>query len=238
MGITPRELMQPPKFEGLGKYVYCRPGNGDWSPTYTFEFFGGQVSVEVDESEIANPPVVGSMFQISGHLRRSSRNGSISLAATEKKFVSASDSDLSLEQAERYVGGLRIYGVGVVKDKQSSMIGRGPAFLSATLEWQGATHQFKKLTPEMYTRIPSPGKGGDRRDSAYVRFELGILVREERNIEGQMVVLQIPSLVMISREELVTGSVPSGTVASGGTSPGSAPSAASVPSRQAVAGKV
>jgi len=57
MAITSKELMQAPKFEGLGKYVYCRAGNGDWAPTYTFEFFGGQVSVEVEESEVLNPPV-------------------------------------------------------------------------------------------------------------------------------------------------------------------------------------
>ena len=53
----------------------------------------------------------------------------------------------------------------------------------------GATHQFKKLSPELYQRIPTPAKGADR-DPAYVRFELTRLVREERNTDGQMVVPQ------------------------------------------------
>ncbi|MDR0327737.1 MAG: hypothetical protein LBI05_05525 [Planctomycetaceae bacterium] len=54
--------------------------------------------------------------------------------------------------------------------------------------WQGATHQFKKLTPEMFQRIPQKG---------YVRFEMGLLVREERNQDGQMIILQIPTLVSV-----------------------------------------
>ena len=29
MGVTAKELMQHPKFEGLGKFVYARPGNGE-----------------------------------------------------------------------------------------------------------------------------------------------------------------------------------------------------------------
>ena len=73
---------------------------------------------------------------------------------------------------EQYVRGLSIHGVGIVEDKQSFVIGRQPAFLSAMLKWQGATHQFKKLPPELYQRVP--GKG------SYVRFELSMRVREER----------------------------------------------------------
>lgn len=208
MGITAKELMQAPKFEGLGKYVYCRPGSGEWGPTYTFEFFGGQVSVEVEESEVTNPPDVGAMFLISGHVRRSNRNGSITLAATSKKFVAANEDTLTEVQLEQYVRGFRILGVGSVEDKQSVQIGRQSAYLSATLKWQGATHQFKKLTPEMYQRIPSKG---------YVRFELSIRVRDERNQEGQMVILQIPSLVAIQTDTLSTGSVPSPAAAGMGT---------------------
>jgi len=225
MAITSKELMQAPKFEGLGKYVYCRAGNGDWAPTYTFEFFGGQVSVEVEESEVLNPPVVGSMFFISGHVRRSNRNGSITLAATDKKFIVADSDLLSSEQTHQYCRGLLITGVGVIEDKQSAQIGRSPAFLSATLKWQGVTHQFKKLTPEMYQKIPSPG--------SYVRFQLGMLVREERNADGQMVVLQMPSLVSVQLDKLETGSVAS---ASASAVPGSGvslgkPAAQSAPAK-------
>ena len=197
MGISARELMQAPGFSGIAKYVYCRPGNGDWPPSFTFEFFGGQVNVEVEESEVLNPPLVGSIFQISGYVRRSSRNGSITLTATEKKFISKDDSGMTGEQVELYVKGLPIRGVGTVEAKQSSTMNR-ESFLSATLRWQGATHQFKKLSPEVYQRIPVKG---------YVRFELAMLVREERNQGGQMVVLQIPSLVWVEKEELQTGSV-------------------------------
>jgi len=219
MGITAKELMQPPKFEGLGKFVYARQGSGEWAPTYTFEFFGGQVSVEVDDSEISNPPSVGAMFLISGHVRRSHRNGSISLAATEKKFVAQNEDGLSLEQTGQFVSGLVIRGVGVVEDKQSTVIGRQPAFLSATLKWQGATHQFKKLTPETYQRVPSKG---------YVRFELSMRVREERNLDGQLIVLQIPTLKSIQSDELVTGSVPAGGLGAG-VPPAAKPAAAAVP---------
>jgi len=199
MGITPKELIQPPMFEGLAKYVYCRQGNGDWSPTYTFEFFGGQVSVEVEEAEVLTPPVAGTMFWISGHVRRSVRNGTITLAATEKKFVAKDESSLTLEQLEQYVKGLPIHGVAIVEDKQSATVNR-MTYLSATLRWQGATHQFKKLTPEIYQRIP--GKGP-------VRFEMAMLVREERNTDGQLVVLQVPSLVSVQMETMTTGAVPS-----------------------------
>jgi len=73
MAISANELMQPPRFEGLGKFVYARPGSGDWSPTYTFEFLGAQLNVEVEESEAANPPIPGTMFHIIGHLRSSQR---------------------------------------------------------------------------------------------------------------------------------------------------------------------
>jgi hypothetical protein len=199
MAITPKELMLPPSFEGLAKFVYARSGNGDWSPSFTFEFFGGQVSVEVDESESLNPPTPGAIYQIAGSVRRSTRNGSITLAATEKKFVAPDISALSSEQMEQFVRGLPIRGVGVFEDKQAFQMAR-QTFMSATLRWQGATHQFKKLTPEMFQRIPQKG---------YVRFEMGLLVREERNQEGQMIILQIPTLVSVQVDQLVTGSVPS-----------------------------
>ena len=111
MGITTKELMQPPKFEGLGKFVYSRPGNGDWAPSFMFEFFGGQVSVEVEESESLNPPAVGSMYFIAGDLRRNPRNGSVSLAAKTHRFVAKDDESLSSEQLDQYVRGLSIRGV-------------------------------------------------------------------------------------------------------------------------------
>jgi len=215
MPITAKELMQPPKFEGLGKFVYSRAASGEWAPTFTFEFFGGQVSVEVEESEILNPPAVGSMFFISGFVRRSHRNGSITLAATDKKFVVADPDNLSVEQMEQFIGGLRIRGVGVVVDKQATTIGRQLPYLSATLRWQGATHQFKKLTPEIYQRVPSKG---------HVRFELNMRVREERNTDGQLIVLQIPSLELIQSDTLQSGSTP----AAGGTSVGGTPTSGTV----------
>jgi len=54
--------MEAPMFVGLGKFVYSRPGNGDWPPSFMFEFFGGQMSIEVEESEVLNPPAVDSFF--------------------------------------------------------------------------------------------------------------------------------------------------------------------------------
>ena len=211
MAIIARELMQPPLFEGLGKFVYSRPANGDWPASFTFEFFGGQMSVEVSESEILNPPAVGAFFLVSGTVRRNTRNGTVSLSASEKKFVANDAGALTEEQTQQYVSGLRIRGVGVVKDKQSSQIGRGPTYLSCVLEWQGATHLFKKLTPELYQRIPSPSKAGERAPS-YVRFELTMLVRDDTNDNGQRIVQQVPSLTWIQSEPLSSGSTASSTV--------------------------
>jgi len=238
MAITARELMQPPVFEGLGKFVYCRGASGDWPASFSFEFFGGQMSVEVDESELQNPPAVGAFFFITGNVRRNTRNGTISLAAMEKKFVANDVSALSEEQTQQYVNGLRIRGVGIVKDRQSSQIARGPTYYSAVLEWQGATHRFSGLTPELYQRIPVPGKGVDR-VPAYVRFELTMLVRDERNDNGQRIVQQIPSLTWIQLEPLSTGSVAgssASTPAGSGMSPSksvSAPSSAPSSATQA-----
>ena len=152
MAISAKELMQPPMFEGLGKFVYARPGSGDWPPTYTFEFLGSQVNVEVDESEVANPPAVGTMFHIIGHVRSSQRNGAVSLIATEKRFVASDADKMTEEQMMQYVAGLSITGVGAVKDKQSTTMKR-TTYMSATLEWQGSTHLFKKLTPEIVSVI-------------------------------------------------------------------------------------
>jgi len=135
MAITAKELMQPPVFEGLGKFVYSRPASGDWPASFTFEFFGGQMNIEVGESEVLNPPAIGAFFLITGNVRRNTRNGTISLAATEKKFIGNDATALSEEQTQQYVSGLRIRGVGIVKDKQSVQIGRNPAFLSSILEW-------------------------------------------------------------------------------------------------------
>ena len=206
MGITPKELMQHPKFEGLGKFVYARPANGEWAASFTFEFFGGQVSVEVEESESLNPPAVGSMYFIAGELRRNTRNGTIALSAKTHRFVAANEDSLTAEQVEQYVRGFLIHGVGKVEDKNSFQPpGRQQsAFLSVTLKWQGAIHKFKSLPPELYQRVP--GKG------CYVRFELSMRVREERNLDGQMIVQQIPSLEGITLDKLETGSVPSSSV--------------------------
>ena len=97
-----------------------------------------------------------------------------------------------------------ITGVGAVKDKQSTTMNR-VTYLSATLEWQGSTHLFKKLPPEIYQRIPSPVVG----KKVYVRFELTMLLRQENNGSGQMIMLQVPAITKIERDELETKSIPS-----------------------------
>ena len=202
MAIESRELMQPPRFEGIGSFVYCRPGNEEWKPSYVIEFFGGQMTVEVDESEVHNPPVVGAMFLIAGNLRHNSRNGSVSLVSSVKKPLADSPESLTQAQMEQYVRGLQVSGVGIVHSKDSVSVNR-QTYSKATLKWQGATHEFRKLTPELYQRIPSIGK--------YVRFELGLSVKEERNLTGQSVLIQFPTLASIKADELSTGSVPRGS---------------------------
>jgi len=202
MTIESRELMQSPRFEGIGSFVYCRPGNEEWKPSYVIEFFGGQMTVEVDESEVHNPPAVGAMFLIAGNLRHNSRNGSVSLVSSVKKPLADSPESLTQAQMEQYVRGLQVSGVGIVHSKDSVSVNR-QTYSKATLKWQGATHEFRKLTPELYQRIPAIGK--------YVRFELGLSVKEEKNLTGQSVLIQFPSLVSIKADELSTGSVPRGS---------------------------
>jgi hypothetical protein len=208
VAIESKELVQSPRFEGLGSFVYCRPGNDEWKPSYTLEFFGGQLSVEVEDSEVSNPPAVGTMFLIGGNIRHNSRNGSVSLVTSSKKLVAASQDTLSPEQLELYVRGLRIWGVGIVHAKESVVMNR-QTYSKTTLKWQGATHEFRKLPPEVYQRIPSVGK--------YVRFELGLSVKEERNQTGQSVLVQFPSLASIKQDDFALGSV--GASSSGGTVP-------------------
>ena len=203
MAIEARELIQSPRFEGLGSFLYCRPGNEEWKPSYMIEFYGGQLSVEVEDTEVSNPPAVGTIFQFAGSIRHNSRNGSVSLVTSSKKQLAASPESLTPEQMEQFVRGLRISGVGIVHAKDSVSMNR-QTYNKATLKWQGATHEFRKLTPETYQRIPGVGK--------YVRFELGLSVRDERNLTGQSVVIQMPSLVSVKAEELATGSIPSGAV--------------------------
>ena len=85
MAIEPKELMQAPRFEGIGSFVYCRAGNENWKPSFVIEFFGGQLSVEIDESEVSNPPSPGTMFLIGGTVRQNGRNGTVSLVSNIKK---------------------------------------------------------------------------------------------------------------------------------------------------------
>ena len=219
MAISHRELMQGPRFEALGKFVYARLGSEGRSASFMFEFLGAQASVEVEESEALNAPDVGSMFLVVGNVRRNGYNGAVSLVAESKKFVSQTEEGLTSEQVGLYVSGLRIKGVGVVETKSSVSMNR-QTYMKATLKWQGAMHEFRNLSPELYQRIPGIGK--------YVRFELGLLVHEERNQSGQTVLIQKPSLLSVQLEELSMGSVP----ASGSTS-GTAP-----PKQPVSAGKV
>ena len=214
MAIERKELMEAPRFEGIGSFVYCRPGNDEWKPSYVMEFYGGQISVEVEDLEVSNPPVPGTMFLIGGRIRHNSRNATVSLVTETKKQLAVTWQDLTSEQMDIFVRGLRIWGVGNVHSKDS-FTSTGPSrqtYLKTTLRWHGSTHEFKKLSPEVYQRLPAPGK--------YIRFELGISVREERNRDGQMVVLQFPSLASVTVDELATGSVPSAAAtAAAGTPP-------------------
>lgn len=224
MAIEPKDFAQAPCFEGIGSFVYCRPGNEEWKPSFVIEFFGGQISVEVDESEVHNPPAVGAMFLIAGTLRYHNRNGSVSLVSAAKRYMAVSLESLTMEQFEQYCRGLRVWGVGIVHAKDSVTVNRN-TYNKATLKWRGATHEFRKLTPEIYQRIPSVGK--------YVRFDLGLSVREERNQMGQMVLVQFPSLVSIKADDLVTGSVASSAAGAAASSV-----AGSVPPKPAAPAKV
>ena len=145
MAITAKELMQPPTFEGLGKYVRCRAANENWQATFTFEFFGGQMDIEVSGEEFANPPVVGSFFLVAGEVRRNPRNGTIILVATEKRLIGNDATALSEEQTQQYVGGVTIRGVGVVKEKRTVTVNRD-TFLSSIMEWQGALHVTRAVS--------------------------------------------------------------------------------------------
>ena len=199
MAIEPRELLQAPRFEGIGSFVYCRPGNEEWKPAFVFETLGSQISVEVDESEVSNPPAAGTLFLVGGTIRHNRYNGSVSLVSSVKRSLGSTAENLPPEQMEQFIRGIRVWGVGIVHAKDSAVVNR-TTYSKATLKWHGATHEFKRLTPEVYQRIPSAGK--------YVRFELGLSVREERNQTGQMVLIQFPSLKSVKLDELATGSVP------------------------------
>ena len=213
MAIERKELAQLPRFEGLGKFVYARQGDGVRPSTFTLEFFGGRVNVEVTEEEALSPPVVGTMFLVSGTLQYNSFNGSVRLIANEKRKAADNDSLLTDEQWGQFVAGLSINGVGVVEAKSTTSMS-GQTFSKATLKWYGAIHEFRSLSPEIYQKVPGVGQ--------YVRFKLGLLVGQERNQNGQSVVVQKPSLVGCQLDQLVTGSVPS-----------SAANAASVPPKPA-----
>jgi hypothetical protein len=215
MAIERKELAQLPRFEGVGKFVYARHGDGVRSSMFTFEFFGGQVSIEVTEEETLSPPAVGVMFLVSGTLQYNSFNGSVRLIAKEKRKLAESDSQLTDEQWGQYVTGLSIGGVGIVEAKSSTVFNR-QTFNKATLKWQGAIHEFRSLSPEIYSRVPSVGQ--------YVRFKLGLLVGEERR-DGQSVVVQKPSLVGCQLDSLVTGSVPSASANAAAAPPKPAASA-------------
>jgi len=197
MAIEPKELMQAPRFEGIGSFVSCRPGNEEWKPSFVFEFLGGQMSVEVEESEAANPPTVGALFAVGGHVRYNNRYGSVSLVSTVKKQLGATVESLSPDQMEQFLRGVRVWGVGIVHARTTSTMNR-TTYSKATLKWHGATHEFRMLPPEVYGKIPSVGR--------YVRFELGISVREER-IEGRLTTVTYPSLKSAAFDDLATGSV-------------------------------
>jgi hypothetical protein len=161
--------------------------------------FGGQISIDVEESELENPPAIGSMFLLIGTMGFSRYNGAVSLRAFSKKLISPSLGSLSPEYQTMFMAGFMIRGVGVIEHRSQTTMGR-QTFLKATLKWQGGLYEFKQLEPETYHRVPSPGK--------YVRFELGLRIREERSREGQTVLLQFPALHSIKAEEIATAAPP------------------------------
>jgi hypothetical protein len=220
MAIEMKELAQHPVFEGLGVFAYAREATETRKSAFVFESFGGQVSVEVEESEYLNPPVVGSLFQIVGTARRNNWNGTMSLLASGKRLVASS---LTVEHTEAYTSGLVIRGVGKVESRSSSVVQR-KTYSKATLSWVGAMHEFRSLPPEIYQRIPVAG--------SYVRFELGLQPLEVRNQDtGQIQIVHKPTLLGIRQDTFASGSVPSSAAASATASgaPLAAKPAASVP---------
>jgi len=117
----------------------------------------------------------------------------ISFVAAVEVFDS--EADIAIDELREVIQDV----VGVVHSKESATVNR-VTYLKTTLKWQGATHEFKKLTPEIFQQLPSPGK--------YIRFELALAVKEERNETGQTGLLQLPWLLSVKLDELVTGSVP------------------------------
>jgi hypothetical protein len=183
------------------------------------EFLGAQVNIEVEEKEALNPPSVGTFFQVNGVVRRNGYNGSVSLIPMRKTAIAKDMDSLTDEDMRRYASGLRISGVGIVAAKDSSTVNR-KTFIKASLQWQGATHEFKGLSPELYQRIPAV--------KSYVRFWLGILAMEERNRDGQKVMVQKPTLLDCRMDDIETGSVPSKEAAA-------AQAGAATPPKQAAA---
>ena len=92
-----------------------------------------------------------------------------------------------------------------MKDKQSSQIARGPTYSIGSDFVAGFDTSFQKVAPEIFNRIPAPVSG----KKVYVRFGLSMLLRQERNNDGQLVMLQIPSIDWIEKDELETKSIPS-----------------------------
>jgi hypothetical protein len=191
MAIELKELIAQPSFEGVGVFVQVREATETRRASFVFEAYGSQIAVEVEDSELLNPPAVGSLYQIVGLARRNNWNGTMSLMATGKRFVSTT---VGVEHVDMITAGLCIKGCGKVETKTSTVVQR-KTYCKATLKWCGAIHEFRSLSPEIYQRIPAVG--------SYVRFELGLLPSEQRNNEtGQIQIVYKPTLLGIHLDVL------------------------------------
>jgi hypothetical protein len=189
MALEAKEIMLGVRFSGYGTFasVFVSETEGR-NPVYRFEYLGGQFSVEVKPTEVANPPEVGTPFFVQGRVRYNAYNGSIGLVAEEKKQLS----DFS---AEQFVAGLKIFGAGVVEEKKSTVMNR-QTFLRVAIKWQGGLHLFSGLSPELFQKLPPRG--------SYIRFELGVTSRSERTQGGQQIQMMVPMLVSVTPETLAT----------------------------------
>jgi len=224
MAITARELMQKPKFEGIGKFVEARKANGEYPASFVFEFFGGQVSIEVNEleySEYSKQPSTGSYYMLSGFVKFNVRNGSISLVAVERRKIADDESGLSDDHISTYVGGISIRGVARVKDKKATQIDNANTYISAVLEWPGATYQFKGYSRDVHESIPSPELDPEK-PAMHVRCVFGILTREERSKTGQKFLQQVLTLASVAAEPLASSGAAGSASAAQAAPPGGA----------------
>ena len=156
--------------------------------SFVYQYTGGQIRQERTAADLEKVPAAGTYYRVVGKVGYNTRNRSLIVHA--EKFTELLQ--LSGQEFEDYLFGLRIEGSGILLEKKTFRVRGQASANSCQVAFCGGTLQFKSMVMETWALLPE------------IRSRLDFVItgkqEEQRDQNGNVYTALIPSFISVTAD--------------------------------------